>query len=167
MSIFSNKCLAYLQQFKSISFIPREKGCRFTVLARSLVEVLGANEVAGEVYCLSAQVCLYREPALATNELLFLGERKSISAGDALFASLNRSCYDLGLFWGGSNLATVSKAVAETCLFMKAQKQLLCLFFTLILQRTILRLQGGHEAKIADLSREIQSGKIKQIAEAE
>ena len=58
--------------------------------AQSLLQRLSADDVAGEVLCVVAELRCYLEPLLAANELRVQAEKKAISVGDATFSCLCR-----------------------------------------------------------------------------
>jgi hypothetical protein len=117
-------------------------GHRFTTLARSLLDKLDANEVAGQVMLMAAEVQCFTEPMQALHELKAEGESVAISVGDTHWACLNRIQYCAGMYYAGANLLMVHDKVMEAHQLMKWQDMNVFVFI-LIIQRSLSILLGN------------------------
>jgi hypothetical protein len=119
----------------------------FTIIARSLVDRLGAKEVAGEVMLEAAEVRCYTEPMQALHDLKTEGESAALSVGDTHWACLNRIQYCSDLLWAGTNLSIVHDKVVKAHHFIK-QLDANISVFVLIVQRTLNVLLGKEAATL-------------------
>ncbi|KAL3794413.1 hypothetical protein HJC23_012950 [Cyclotella cryptica] len=120
-------------------------GYRFTVLAKTLLDKLESQEVAGEVLGVTTEMLCFIEPLQASNELRSQGENAAMASGDFHFACISRLKYCSTLFWSGRSLSDAKDALSRASRFMKEHGHKTCLVFLIPIERTILTLMGANK----------------------
>jgi predicted ATPase len=128
------------------SFLARcgklQLGCRFTALAKSLLNKFDSKTAAGEVLFIYGEIRSFVEPIQSANEWRIQGESAALSAGDIHFACYNRLQRCINLFWSGGDLSLVNEEVSNACQFMQYHGHKPSLILLLIVHRTVLILLG-------------------------
>ena len=118
-------------------------GKKFILLAKSVLDKLGAIELAGEVMTILAEATCYMEPLLAGRELRTQGEEAATSVGDFISACPCRLQYVTDSLWGGENLSVLENNAIKAESFIKQFENNNMLAILFVIRRSIHVLIGN------------------------
>eukprot|EP00804_Cyclotella_cryptica_P024001 CCRYP_020052-RC/>CCRYP_020052-RC protein AED:0.10 eAED:0.10 QI:2066/1/1/1/1/0.5/4/344/538 len=134
-------------------------GCRYTKLAKALLDKNKCNEIAGELLFLSTELLSYIEPLQVTNEYRIQGQAIALAAGDIHWACMNKLGFTGTLMWSGANLSGVKEAFINAGNFSTEHDHRTSLYYIKTFDQTIARLVEGETLSDDQLTRSVIENK--------